>query len=135
MSRALITLNSLEDRQTAIRWIQKVPLGTRVELKEARRTLSQNSKLWATMTELSTQLRWHGHKLTPDQWKSVLMSGLKHERKVVPNINGDGVVDLGYSSSDLSKDEMSELIELALALGTQNGVKFRDEPPMPEPRT
>jgi len=41
----------------------------------------------------------------------------------VPGIDG-GFVVLGLSTSKMSKEEMSELLELALAFGAQKGVVF-----------
>lgn len=127
MSRALITLASRADRERAIDWIEKMATGTRVEFKKAKRSLDQNSKMWASLTDLSTQLRWHGAKLSPADWKLVLMDGLKREARLVPNMDNSGFVNLGQSSSDLSKEEMSELLELIMAFGAQHDVAFRDQ--------
>ncbi len=46
---------------------------------------------------------------------------------MVPNLDGTGFVNLGRSSSDLSKSEMSDLIELIHAFGANHGVKFQDD--------
>ena len=128
MSRATVILNSRADREKVCRWAMGVAPGTRVEFKEAKRTTDQNARFWAMATELSQQLLWHGQKLSPDDWKLVLLDGLKAELRIVPNLNGNGFVNLGRSSSDLSKAEFSELIELMLAFGAQHGVVFsRDE--------
>lgn len=126
MSRALITLRGTADRERACRWVSAAPFGTRVEFKAARRTVAQNSKLWASLSDIASQLRWHGKSLTTNQWKIVLIDALKRESKLVPNIDGSGFVDLGRSSADLTKDEMSQLIELALSFGAQHGVVFHD---------
>jgi hypothetical protein len=65
-------------------------------------------------------------KLTPDDWKCVFMSGLNKELRIVPNFEGDGFINLGNRSSELSVEEMSNLIELIKAWGAQNGVVFRE---------
>jgi hypothetical protein len=44
----------------------------------------------------------------------------------VPGVDG-GFVVLGQSTSKMTKGEMVELIELILAFGAQQGVKFGDE--------
>lgn len=126
MSRALLVLCNDAFRAKAVDWIMKAPKDTRVEFKAPKRTLDQNSKLWASLTDVATQLAWHGVKLTPDDWKLVFLDGLKREMRLVPNIDGNGFVNLGRSSSDLSKGEMIELIELILAFGAQHGVVFHD---------
>jgi hypothetical protein len=82
--------------------------------------------MWAMLCELATQLAWHGQKLTPDDWKLVMLDGLKRELRMVPNMDGNGFVNLGRSSSDLSKQEMTDLIELIFAFGAKHGVVFND---------
>ena len=126
MTRALLTLRSAEDRDKACRWIAKAPPGTRLEFKAAKRTMPQNDRMWAMLSELSTQLVWHGVKLTPDDWKLVMLDGLKREMRIVPNMDGTGFVNLGRSSSDLSKAEFTDLIELILMFGAQHNVTFHD---------
>lgn len=126
MSRATITIRHTADRALAHRWIERAPSGTRVDFKAARRTVEQNAKLWAALSDIASQLRWHGRALTTNQWKLIMMDSLKRESQLVPNIDGTGVVDIGRSSSDLSKNEMSQLIEIALAFGAQHGVVFND---------
>jgi hypothetical protein len=127
MSRHLITIHSTADRARAARCIAQAPFGTRVELKAAKRSLDQNSKLWASLTDVSHQLAWHGQKLTPNDWKLVFLDALKRELRMVPNIDGNGFVNLGRSSSDLTKSEMSDLIEIIAAFGAQHGVVFHDQ--------
>jgi hypothetical protein len=126
MSRALIILNTPSDRSKATNWVAKAPLGTRLEFKATKRTLPQNSRLWAMLTDVADQLQWHGMKLTPDDWKIVFLDALKREVRAVPNIDGNGFVNLGRSSSDLSKDEMGDLMELMAAFGATHGVVFHD---------
>lgn len=124
MSRAVITLNGKDDSDRAMRWISQAPAGTRLEFKAPRRTLPQNDRLWAMLTDIATQLPWHGIKLAPDDWKLIFLDSLKRELRLVPNIDGTGFVNLGRSSSDLSKAEMSDLFELISAFGAQHGVVF-----------
>lgn len=125
MSRALVVIQSRRDREKAISWVNQAPFGTRVEFKASRRTIPQNSMLWSLLTDIASQVPWHGVRLTPDDWKLVMLDALKREIRMVPNLNGDGFVNLGRSSSDLSKDEMTQLIELIIAWGTQKGVQFK----------
>jgi hypothetical protein len=127
MSRALIILNGPRDREKAMGWIKSAPTGTRVEFKASRRTMPQNDRMWAMLTDIAVQLPWHGVKLRPDDWKLIFLDALKREMRVVPNIDGNGFVNLGRSSSDLSKGEMTELIELIFEFGARHGVKFQDD--------
>lgn len=126
MSRALLILDGAAARAKATAWIAKAPSGTRIEFKASKRSLDQNSRMWAMLTDVATQLPWHGLKLTPDDWKLVFLDALKREVRLVPNIEGTGFVNISRSSSDLSKDEMSQLIELIAEFGARHNVKFHD---------
>lgn len=134
MSRATIIILDGEDRALASKWIAKAPVGTRVEFKSAKRTLEQNSRMWAMLTDVATQVKWpdqYGLYLKPSDWKLMFLDGLKQELRTVPNLAGTGYVNLGRSSSDLSKEEMSNLIELMFAFGANHGVVFH-EPAEPQ---
>lgn len=112
-------------RMRAAQCIAEAPEGWRVTVKPPSRTTDQNAKLWATLTDLSRQVDWHGQKLSKEEWKDVLTAAQKRQ-KVVPGIDG-GFVVLGSSTSRMSKADMIELIELATAFGAQHGVIFGDE--------
>ena len=126
MSRALLVLANDTFRERALDWIRRAPKDTRVEFKGPKRSLDQNSRMWAMLTDVATQVVWHGVRLSPDDWKLVFLDGLKRELRLVPNIDGNGFVNLGRSSSDLSKEEMSDLFELMDAFGATHGVEFHD---------
>lgn len=125
MSRALVTIRQEADRDRVAQWAAKAPIGTRVEFKASKRSIPQNDRMWAMLTDVATQLAWHGSKMSPDDWKLVFLDALKREVRTVPNIDGTGVVSL-TRSSDLSKDEMSDLMELIAAFGARHDVKFAE---------
>lgn len=133
MSRALITIKGEEDRALGAKWIAKAEPGTRIEFKAMKRTLPQNDRMWAMLTDIAMQLPWHGHKLRPDDWKILFLDALNREVYAVPDLYGIGTVNLGRSSSDLSKDEMAQLMELMAAFGAEHSVKFRDQPELAPP--
>ena len=126
MSRATVIIRGDSDRIRTAEWVNKSPVGTRIEFKAAKRTLPQNDRMWAMLTEIARQLPWHGVKLTPDDWKLVFLDALKREVRMVPNLDGNGFVNLGRSSSDLSKGEMSDLMELIAEFGARHNVVFSE---------
>jgi hypothetical protein len=79
--------------------------------------------MWANLEDIAQQVVWYGVKLTKEEWKDVLTAALK-KQKVVPGIEG-GFVIIGARTSKMTVPEMTELIELSTAFGTQQGVKFR----------
>ncbi len=126
MSRATLILSSPSERLRAARWVEKLPPGTRIDFKEPKRSIPQNDRMWAMLTDIAAQLPWHGIKLAADDWKLLFLDALKREVRMVPNIDGNGFVSLGRSSSDLSKDEFSDLLEIISAFGANHGVVFHD---------
>ncbi len=127
MSRYLVTLKGTADRERAARIIAAAPFGSRVEVKAVKRSIPQNDRMWAMLTDVAQQLPWHGVTLRPDDWKLIFLDALKRELRMVPNIDGSGFVNLGRSSSDLTKSEMTDLIELVFKFGAEHGVKFQDD--------
>lgn len=127
MSRAVLILHRQSDRDRASAWVRSAPWGTRITFQEAKRSTDQNAKMWAMLTEVARQVKWHGQKLSADDWKLVFLAALKAELRLVPNLDGNGFVQLGRSSSDLSVSEMADLIDLIAAFGARQGVEFADQ--------
>ena len=126
MPRALIQIKTNQDRERAARWAQSAPEGTRVEFKRVKRSTEQNARMWAMLTDVASQLKWHGERYTPDDWKLLFLDAYKREVRMAPTLDGAGLVNLGRSSSDLSKEEMSDLMELIAAFGANHGVRFHE---------
>ena len=105
-----------------MRQISQAPEGYVCIVKEATRSLEQNARLWAMLTDVSNQVDWYGQTLTPEEWKCVLTAAMK-KQKVVPGIDG-GFVVIGARTSKMGVREMGELMELIEAFGAQQGVRF-----------
>lgn len=124
--RALLVLADDTFRARAIDWIRRAPKDTRVEFKGPKRTLDQNAKLWAMLTDVATQKKHCGRSYTTDQWKVLFMHACGKEVQFLPSLDGSTFIPYGHSSSDLSVDEMRDLIDFIDAWGAQNGVEFTD---------
>lgn len=96
-----------------------------IEIKESKRTLEQNSKLWAMLKDISEQVNWHGYTMTSEEWKDFFTASMK-KLKTVPDIEGRGFIAVGLSTRSMSIKDMTFMIELMTAFGTEYGVKFRD---------
>lgn len=127
MTRYLITINDGMARRRAHDLVASAPMGGRVEVKGARRSLPQNDRMWAMLTDIALQKEHMGRRYTPDQWKLLFMHGCGREMQFIPALDGKGFIPWGQSSSDLSKDEMTALIEFMFAWGAENGVLFQDQ--------
>lgn len=93
-----------------------------LEVKPETRSLAQNARLWAMLTDIGKQVDWYGRKLSPEEWKHVFTAALS-KQDVVPGIDG-GFVVLGKSTSRMTKAEMCELQTLMEAFGAEKGVRF-----------
>lgn len=128
MPRAVVEIKGQADRNLIARWAmdtQNVPDGTTVEFRAPRRSLDQNSLMWSLLGQISKQVDWYGQKLSSEDWKDVLTASLRRTR-VVPGIDVGTFVPLGMRTSQMTKEEISELLELIYAFGAERGVHFRE---------
>ncbi|WP_316219310.1 recombination protein NinB [Bradyrhizobium sp. SZCCHNR2026] len=123
--RPQIVIRSQADRALAHRWIDHARPGTRIEFKAAQRTVEQNDRMWAMLTDIARQAMLYERRYTTDQWKVIFLHACGQEIQHVPSLSG-GFIPYGQSSSDLSKEEMSNLIEFMFAWGAENGVVWSD---------
>lgn len=126
MSRAFLILANDGVRQRAAHWCMMLPEKTRVEFKQPKRTLPQNDRMWAMLTDISRQADHNGRRYTPDQWKVLFLHACGREVQFLPSLDGSTFIPWGQSSSDLSKEEMTSLIEFMFAWGAERGVIFQD---------
>lgn len=127
MTRALITIRDTSDKARAAKWVSQAPAGTRVEFKAPKRSLPQNDRMWAMLTDVATQKLHAGRKYTSDQWKVLFMHACGREVQFIPALDNSTFIPFGQSSSDLSVQEMTDLIEFIFSWGAENGVTFHDE--------
>ena len=130
MGRALLVLSSDAIRAKARDWCARAAPGSRVTFQGPQRTLPQNARMWAALTDIATQKEHCGRRYAPEDWKVIFLHALGRETRFAPALDGRGFVPLGQSSSELSVAEMGELLELIAAWGAENGVTFH-EPPNP----
>jgi hypothetical protein len=127
MSRAVIILNSYDKRQYAARQIMQAPDFSRVEIKAAKRTLPQNALMWALLTKVSANALLKGDRYPPDAWKAVFLTALGKEMQFIPTLDENNFMPLGHSSSDLTIDEMNNLIEFIFAWCAQKGIVIDEQ--------
>lgn len=125
MSRAVVQIRGDADRSQIATWARNVPVGTTVEFRAPRRSNEANALMWSLLGQISKQVDWYGQKLTSEDWKDVLTASLRRAR-VVPGIDAGSFVPLGMRTSQMTKPELAELIELVYAFGAEHGVKFRE---------
>lgn len=125
-----VILSGAVRRQQAHRLVASAPAGSIVRIETPRRSIDQNARLHAMITDVSRQVEWHGAKRNVEAWKDIFTAALRsanHGLDVVPGLNG-GFVLLGMHTSKMSKTEVGDLMTLIEAWGAENGVVFDDEP-------
>ena len=94
-----------------------------LRIEPETRSTDQNRRMWSMLADVASQVDWYGQKLSSEDWKHVLSASMKKQR-AVPGIDG-GFVVLGPSTSKMTVQEMTELMDLIEAFGTQQGVTFK----------
>lgn len=113
-------------REAAVKAVREAPEGYLCTIQEPKRSLLQNARMWALLTDVSKQVDWYGRKLTPDEWKDVLSASYR-KQDVVPGIDGTGFVVLGMRTSQMTVGEMHELQLVIEAFGVSKDVKWSQE--------
>lgn len=125
MSRAFFTIKNEAERRKVIGLIEGVPVGTRVEVKKARRSLPQNDLLWLRLTDIARKKEWHGRKLKPADWKDIMTAALRNA-DVVPGLDPGTFVSLGLHTSDMTKEEMGLLLDLIDCFASEHEIQLSD---------
>lgn len=113
-------------REIAHRIVDVAPVGSVMTVAAPKRTLDQNAKLWALLSDIS-RAKPDGRSITPDVWKSLFLHSLDHATRFELALDGKGMVPVGFRTSRLSKDQMSELIEVIYEYGARHGVAWSDQ--------
>jgi len=100
-----------------------------LEIKDAAKSRDQEEKYHAMIGEIAKQAQHLGAKWDSESWKRLLVdqfckdNGLK-TGAVIPNLAGDGIVQLGMQTRNFTKEQASEFVEWLHAWGAENGVTF-----------
>lgn len=115
-------------RQRAVDAVKAAPLGHRVTVKAASRSLDQNAKFHALCEDIARSgARWAGKARDAAAWKVLLVSGhavaTKEGAEMVPGLEGE-FVNLRESTASMTKARSSSLIEYTLAFCAENDIRF-----------
>jgi len=106
--------------------IDESPDGYAVEIKPITRSLAQNAKLHALISDIARNLEWAGTKRDVETWKRLLTAAWLRARgepiEMLPALDGHGVDIVFRRTSELTINEMIELIEYIQAWAIGNGI-------------
>lgn len=131
--RFFILNDDNRDRVADIVW--KTPAGMCVTIREASKTRDQEAKYHAMCGDIAKVCLFMGEKMEGEDWKRILIDAfarvkagmgepLKQGGRIVPSLDGTGIVQLGIQSRKFTKKEASDFIEYLYAYGAERGVKW-----------
>ena len=118
-----VILTGDKQRDFAHKLVAQAPLGYVVKVQPQRRTNEQNDLMWALLTELS-KAKPNGREHTPEVWKLLVMHACGHACQFETGLNGQPFPS-GFRSSQLTKAEMSDLIEWIYQYAAEAGVELK----------
>jgi hypothetical protein len=103
-----------------------------LEIKPASKSRPQEEKYHAIIGDIAKQAQHLGAKWSAEDWKRLLVQEFCKEKglatgKVIPNLSGDGIVQLGMQTRKFTKEQASEFVEFLQAWAAQNGVTFAEK--------
>jgi hypothetical protein len=122
-----VILRSLDQRALACALIQRAPVDAVVKISGPKRTLDQNAKLWAMISDVSRAMP-EGRTHTPEVWKCLFMHACGHTVAFEMGLD-NRPFPIGFHSSRLTKAEMADLINTVAEYGDRHGVRWSEPHP------
>lgn len=119
-----VILNGPSQRALAKQLINRAPHGAVATIREAKRSLDQNDKMWAMISDVS-RAKPDGRMHTPEVWKALFMHACGHAVQFEHGLDGQPF-PVGFRSSRLTKSQMSDLIEFIYSYGAEHGVVWSE---------
>lgn len=119
-----IRLVSQLNRERAKRLIDLAPQGAVLNIRPQTRSNEQNALLWSLLSEVS-RAKPDGRQHTPDVWKALFMSACGHAVQFETGLDGKPF-PLGFRSSRLTKEQMTDLIEFILQYCAEKGIAVKE---------
>jgi hypothetical protein len=119
-----VILRSPASRDGAKRLIELAPPGAILNIRPATRTNEQNALLWSLLSEVS-RAKPDGRQHTPDVWKCLFMQACGHAVQFEVGLDGKPF-PLGFRSSRMTKEQMTDLIEFILQYCAEKGIHLKE---------
>ena len=132
----ILNLTSTEQAKTSIRhnWekiTKALDAGKHLtmEIKLASKSREQEEKYHAMIGDIARQAQHLGAKWSLEDWKRLLVDQFLRETedkqsKIVPNLDGSGIVQLGLQTRNFTKEQANEFIEWLYAWSAENGINL-----------
>jgi hypothetical protein len=130
----IIHLSSTKQAKTSIRhnW-EKITTALdsgkhlTMEIKLASKTREQEEKYHAMINDIAKQAQHLGAKWSADDWKRLLVDQFMRDSgdsggRVIPNLDGTGIVQLGFQTRKFTKEQASEFVEWLYSCVAENEI-------------
>jgi hypothetical protein len=130
----IIHLSSTEQAKTSIRhkWdkiTNALDSGKHLtmEIKFASKSREQEEKYHAMIKDIAKQSQHLGAKWSSEDWKRLLVDQFMRDSgdsggRVIPNLDGTGIVQLGFQTRKFTKEQASEFVEWLYSWSAENGI-------------
>jgi len=134
--KVIIHLTSTEQAKTSIRhnWdkiTKALDSGNNLvmEIKLSSKTREQEEKYHAMINDIAKQAQHLGAKWSSEDWKRLLVDQFLREEaniqgKIIPNLDGTGIVQLGFQTRKFTKEQASEFVEWLYSWSGNNGINL-----------
>jgi hypothetical protein len=100
-----------------------------LEIKDAGKSRDQEKLYHELIGQIAKQAQHLGAKWDAESWKRLVVDSYCREKglktgAVIPNLAGDGIVQLGMQTRNFTKEQASEFVEWLHAWGAEHGVTF-----------
>ena len=119
-------------RAAALDAVANAPDGWMVRISPPKRTNEQNRIFHAIVDDFAKHMpEYHGVPMDAESWKSVLIVSFAKEEaggavRLVPDLDGAGLVQVRESSATMGKARATALIDYCMAEAARLGVPLRD---------
>lgn len=132
MKKIILKITGEAARKAACREVLAAPEGHIVRITPETRSLDQNAKLHAMLTDISRQAKYLGAKRDVEFWKGLFVSGWQiatgEKPEIVPGLENE-FVNIRESTTTLGIKRMASLIEYVQAWAAMSGVVMSDSVP------
>jgi hypothetical protein len=102
-----------------------------LSLTEESKTREQEQKYHAMIGEISKQAQHLGATWDSGDWKRLLVQKFCKDYalvggRIIPNLDGDGIVQLDFQTRKFTKEQGSQFIEWLHAWGAEHGIVFKE---------
>lgn len=122
MSQTVI-LHGASQRSFAKDLIDRAPADAVVTIRAAKRSVDQNAKMWAMLSDVA-RAKPGGRHWPPETWKAAFMHFLGHQVQFCEGLDDTGPFPIGFRTSRLTVPQMADLITCIQEYGDRHNVAW-----------